>query len=182
MSDIWLLIAELALREKLTLQVKELTADLEHAKQNTKGRKSLAPKCSGDKRSVGTDSVSNKLAVGEQSLAHDVKESGHTAQSSASAGKEEEERVQGAAKTDKNKENVVNVSSAKLVGTIMWLVDPCQLLVICTGSRAVLGCCSSKGPPSLPAQVESYPQERTKFRTPQSRPITEDVVNKCPQQ
>ena len=107
--------------------MQELTADLEHAKLNTKGRKSLAPKCSEEKRSIGTDSVSNKLAVGEQSLPHDVKESGHSAQSSTSAGREEEEgeRVQEAAKTDKNKENVVNVTSAKLVGTIMWLVDPC---------------------------------------------------------
>lgn len=107
--------AELALREKLTQQVKELTADLEQAKQSTKGRKSLAPKFMDDKINIGPASETDRPAAVGESLADSVDGGGQPAPVDASASKEEEAQAEEAAK---NKENLVNVSSAKLVGTV----------------------------------------------------------------
>lgn len=107
--------AELALREKLTQQVKELTADLEQAKQSTKGRKSLAPKFMDGKRNIGPASETDRPAAVGESLAYSVDGGGQPALVDASASKEEETQAKEAAK---NKENLVNVSSAKLVGKV----------------------------------------------------------------
>lgn len=108
--------AELNLREKLTQEVADLKVDLELAKQKTKGRKSLAPKLKDDKGSICTDSEAGKpVDVGDFPYTT-VKGSNQHTQSRSSTGKEEEAHAEETPKTEENKENLANVSSAKMVG------------------------------------------------------------------
>lgn len=114
--------------------------DLDHAKQKTKGRKSLAPKRMDDKSSIGTDNEADRPATVGEFPSISVKGSDQPAQDSSRASKEEEAHVEEAPKTEENKENVVNVSSAKLVGTVSchWsLLESCSLF--CTREHSCVG-------------------------------------------
>lgn len=121
---------EFNLREKLTQEVAGLKVELECAKQRTKGRKSLAPKLMDDKGSICTDSEAGKPVDVGECPSTTVKGSDQHTQSSCSTGKEEEAHAEETPKTEENKENLENVSSAKMVGTATWLVNPCKLPVL----------------------------------------------------
>ena len=126
--------------------------DLEHAKQKTKGRKSLAPKQMDDKSSIGTDNEADRPATVGEFPSISVKGSDQPTQDSSRSSKEEEAQVEEAPKTEENKENLVTVSSAKLVGSHPngHCLQIKVLIYFALGSTAVLGCCFSKAPTPPP--------------------------------
>ena len=117
---------EFTLREKLSQEVADLKAELECAKKS-KGRKSLAPKL---KDVVCTASKAGKPEDVGDFPSTTVKGSDRPTETRSSTSKEEEAGAEETPKAGEDKENSVNVDSAKMVSTSVWLANPCKLLML----------------------------------------------------